>query len=147
MKYLGFLLALFTASLLGCSDAAQAPKPGVLKVQQATEGYLRAGTRYERRSCRSCTCGSGNCKIGIAGQDEPQVDIAVHDGRLDMIFATYYDPAEGELLTLSAEDEYFVDAEVAEQLGYHSIKVLRGEYPIDFERGPYGAVTFNVAVE
>jgi len=107
-------------------------------VQAVARGWSRVG---------ACIRGKGRC--GVAYSDEiatlrtPRVQVSVHDGYIDLIHLTPSDP-ENNSFTMTPEDEFYVDAEVAKDLGYKTIKVLSGTYTVDLSRGQYGGLLMNV---
>ncbi|HEX8326487.1 MAG TPA: hypothetical protein VF629_03015 [Hymenobacter sp.] len=96
---------------------------------------------------RQCIRGKGRC--AIAYSDNPsslavnRVQVSVHDGKIDLLSLTPSDP-ENNTFTLTAEDEFYVDVNVAHDLGYGAIKVLQGTYEVDMTRGEYGGLMMAV---
>lgn len=112
------------------------PGPTVT-VQALAFGYSKAG---------QCIRGKGKCAIAYSDEPStlmtPRVQVSVHDGKIDLLNLTPSDPGNNTF-SLTAEDEFYVDVHVANDLGYNSIKVLKGDYSVDTSRGEYGGLLLN----
>lgn len=142
-------LLLLPALLVACTSVERnAPAPvnagnavGVPTVEARSHAFVMV---------EQCLRGNGNCAMAYDSSPltlrTPRVRVSVHDGKLDLLYLSPVDPAVMSFF-LSPENEYYVDADVARDLGYKSIRVLSGSYQVDRTRGEFGGLLMNARAQ
>ena len=104
------------------------------------------------RSSRGCR-GVGLCAIVIGGSNAAAA--ARKNGRTadaatqiqgEKVYFEFSSPLPEKSPDFTVEEDTPMDAATAKSLGYQSVTILKGSYPIDAGKGRYGAVTVNAKV-
>ena len=137
--------------MLGCEQKSVTDV--VPQVEQSSrltvETYSHAWSKDRR-----CLRGEGDCAIGeeptiskgVLSNRTPRVSVSVVNGQLEMRYLTALDPVM-KTVTINPTEEFYVMSHVAKGLGYHSIKIKQGVYPVDRSQGEHGLVRFAIETE
>jgi hypothetical protein len=97
--------------------------------------------------------GWGVCKITVdtrsaarqmPGKASVEGTAMVRQGREQTLSYTFNAQLPGKEKTLPVEQDMDLDEATAKSLGYKSVTVLKGDYPIDSSMGRFGGVHFRV---
>jgi hypothetical protein len=100
----------------------------------------------------SCS-GFGICSIIInmqlADAEQPSDRYLTGSTTLDgdVMTVSFQKPAGEVFQTLPIRDDFILTSQAANALGYTKVKILRGEYPVDFSDNMLGTITFKVKAE
>lgn len=145
-----FTVLLFMAVLPSCQKELVV-NPGEGTTQQphlkenGADGVVKGWSRRY-----NCLRGRGMCAIGVSdGGDEtdktPNVSVYMLEegSQLLVVFKGTFDNEDEPNITV--DENFDVDSEIADILGYDSITILTGDYPITHTESEYGEVLLNVS--
>ena len=100
----------------------------------------------------SCS-GFGICSIvintSLAEADQPSDRYVTSTATLngDMLTVNIQKPSGSVFTSLPVREDFYLTSQAANALGYKKVKILRGEYPVDFSDNKLGTISFKIIAE
>lgn len=136
-------IALF--SIVSCSNDTTVESENNLttKTSFTSDGVMRGWSK-----AGNCLRGYGNCAVCIVdetftgGENDMPVNFILTGNQLTISNAIKKENEDGNKVTF--EDDFALPAQIAKNLGYISITILKGQYTTTFENNQNGETIVNV---